>query len=229
MRADDPNVQALRIVADALGPLVDQLVFIGGAVAGLLITDPLAEAVRSTQDVDAIAQEARARFHQVEKEVASRGFRRDPDSAVICRWVHCESGIVFDLMPVDPAVFGFLNRWYRYAAETAEVQDLGDGLLIRRATAVAFVATKLEAFAARGAGDVLGSHDLEDVLNIVDGRQELAGELARAPADVRETVAMAFKRLLADADFGNALPGMLADPSRSQIVLERMRSIAELA
>lgn len=229
MQADDPNVHALRIIADALGPLADQLVFIGGAVAGLLITDPLAEAVRPTQDVDAIAQEARARFHRIEAQVASRGFRRDPDSEVICRWVHRESGIVFDLMPVDPAVFGFSNRWYRYAAETAEVQDLGGGLLIRRATAVAFVATKLEAFASRGASDMLGSHDLEDILNIVDGRQELAGELARAPVDVRGTIAMAFKRLLADADFGNALPGMLADPGRSQVVLERMRAMSELA
>lgn len=229
MRANDPNVHALRIVADALGPLADQLVFLGGAVAGLLITDPLAEAVRSTQDVDAIAQEARAQFHRIESQVASRGFRRDPDSEVICRWVHRKSGIVFDLMPVDPAVFGFSNRWYPYAAETAEVRDLGGGLRIRCATAIAFVATKLEAFASRGAGDVLGSHDLEDILNIVDGRQELVEELARAPVDVRAAIAMAFSGLLADADFGNALPGMLADASRSQVVLKRMRSMSQLA
>ena len=105
----------------------------------------------------------RAQFHRIESQVASRGFRRDPDSEVICRWVHRKSGIVFDLMPVDPAVFGFSNRWYPYAAETAEVRDLGGGLRTRCATAVAFVATKLEAFASRGAGDVLGSHDLEDI------------------------------------------------------------------
>jgi hypothetical protein len=40
------------------------------------------------------------------------------------------------------------------------------------AGSVAFVATKLEAFASRGGGDFLTSHDLEDVLNIVDGREE---------------------------------------------------------
>ena len=79
-------------------------------------------------------------------------------------------------MPVQPEVLGFSNRWYPYAVETAVPMDLGDGTTVRLVSAVAFVATKLEAFAGRGGGDFLGSHDLEDVLNIVDGREELAEE-----------------------------------------------------
>ena len=59
-------------------------------------------------------------------------------------------------------------------------------MVIRLVSASAFVATKLEAFASRGGGDFLTSHDLEDVLNIVDGREELIGELAAAPADMRK-------------------------------------------
>lgn len=43
MRADDPNLPQLRHIAEALGELREQLVFVGGAVAGLLITDPLAD------------------------------------------------------------------------------------------------------------------------------------------------------------------------------------------
>ena len=48
MRRDDPNLPNLRLIANALGVLREQVVFVGGAVAGLLLTDPLAEGVRAT-------------------------------------------------------------------------------------------------------------------------------------------------------------------------------------
>ena len=66
--------------------------------------------------------------------------------------------------------------------------DLGQGVVIRLVSATAFVATKLEAFASRGGGDFLSSHDLEDVLNIVDGREELASEMRMAPPELRAAV-----------------------------------------
>ena len=43
MRTDDPNLPHLLRIAEALGELREQLVFVGGAVAGLLVTDPLAD------------------------------------------------------------------------------------------------------------------------------------------------------------------------------------------
>ncbi len=52
MRADDPNLTHLRRIAEALGELREQVVFVGGAVAGLLVTDPLADAVRATLVLD---------------------------------------------------------------------------------------------------------------------------------------------------------------------------------
>lgn len=60
MRSDDPNLQQLREIAIALGDLRTQIVFVGGSVAGLLLTDPLAEGVRATTDVDAIVEAGRA-------------------------------------------------------------------------------------------------------------------------------------------------------------------------
>lgn len=222
MRADDPNLPYLRQIAEALGPLRDDMVFIGGSVAGLLVTDALAQAVRATQDVDAVVDASRGQFQRIAAQVAAAGFREDTDSGVICRWVHRESGVLFDLMPIQPEVLGFSNRWYRYAVDTAQLVDLGDGLTIRCASAVAFVATKLEAFHRRGKSDVLMSHDLEDVLNIVDGREELRAELSTAPVEVRATIAGEFARLLDQPDFLNALPGLLAEPDREPIVTQRL-------
>lgn len=226
MRTNDPNLPYLRKVAEALGDLREQMVFIGGAVAGLLVTDPLADSVRATRDVDAVVSANRALFHRIEASVATRGFARDISSDVICRWVHKASGVLFDLMPVQPDVLGFSNRWYPYAVETAVPVDLGSGVTIRLVSAVAFVATKLEAFAGRGGGDFLSSHDLEDVLNIVDGREELASEMAAAPADVRQAVAAAFGPLLASPDFANVLPGLLAEPERVGVVLGRLKALS---
>jgi hypothetical protein len=226
MPADDPNLPHLRRVAAALGDLREQVVFIGGAVAGLLVTDPLALSVRATRDVDAVVNTSRAQFHLIEAQVAERGFVRDTTSDVICRWVHRDSGVLFDLMPVQPEVLGFSNRWYPYAADTATPVDLGDGVTIRLASAVAFVATKLEAFASRGGGDFVTSHDLEDVLNIVDGREELIVEMAAAPAELRQATGAAFATLLAHPDFANVLPGLVAEPERSPLVLDRLRKLS---
>lgn len=181
MRADDPNLSSLRSVAHALGELREQVVFIGGAVAGLLVTDPLADLVRATRDVDAVIRSDRATFRRVERELAQRGFQRDMQSEVICRWVHQDSGVLFDLMPVDIEVLGFTNRWYAHAAESATAMDIGDGLRVRLVSAAAFVATKLEAFLDRGRGDYVSSHDFEDILNVVDGRAALVSEIAAAP------------------------------------------------
>lgn len=222
MLANDPNLPYLRVIAGALGELRDSVVFIGGATAGLLVTDPAADSVRATRDVDAIVQARLAQFHRIEEQLAARGFIHDIASDVICRWIHRDSGVLFDLMPVDADVLSFSNRWYGYAVETAQSMEISPGLRIRVVTAVAFVATKLEAFAGRGNGDILASHDLEDILNIVDGREELPRELGAAPPALRSAVSQAFAELLGHRDFDNALPGLIADPDRAGIVKQRL-------
>jgi predicted nucleotidyltransferase len=110
---------------------------------------------------------------------------------------------------------------------TAQRIALGEGLHIRLATAVAFVATKLEAFISRGRGDMLASHDLEDVLNIVDGREELVRELADALPDVRHAIAATLAHLLARPSFLDVLPGLIAEPERADVVAGRLRAMAQ--
>ncbi len=116
MRANDPNLPHLRQVPKAPGDLRDHVVFVGGAVAGLLVTDPLADSVRATRDVDAVVNASRVLFHRIEATVAERGFAQDVSSDVTCRWVHKKSGVPFDLMPVQPEVLGFSNRWHPYGS-----------------------------------------------------------------------------------------------------------------
>ncbi len=57
MNPNDPNVYLLERAAEQLGDaLIQQLVFVGGAVAGVLITDPAMPDIRPTQDVNVICR-----------------------------------------------------------------------------------------------------------------------------------------------------------------------------
>ena len=56
MVGQNPNLELLALAVTHLGPLADEMVFVGGCAAGLLITDPAAPPVRVTRDVDAIVQ-----------------------------------------------------------------------------------------------------------------------------------------------------------------------------
>ena len=72
-----------------------------------------------------------------------------------------------------------------------------------------FAATKLEAFGSPGSGDFLSKHDLEDVLNIVDGGADLADEMAAPPTELRQSVAKVFADPLKNPYFRNVLPGLI--------------------
>lgn len=52
----NPNLDILMLTVDQLGPLSDEMVFVGGCTTGLLISDPGAPPVRETRDVDVIVE-----------------------------------------------------------------------------------------------------------------------------------------------------------------------------
>lgn len=227
MRLDDPNLPLLTRVAEALGDLREELVFVGGCAAGLLLDDPAAGEIRATQDVDAIVAAATLGDpYRIEARLAERGFVRDQASGVICRWQHRASGALFDLMPIDPAVLGFSNPWYPEAMQTAHRLQLSAGIAIRLISAPAFVATKLEAFASRGRRDFLVSHDLEDVLNLVEGRPRLGDELLAASPALRSAVQDHLRQLLVQPYFVENLAGLIGEADMADVVLTRLRIMA---
>jgi hypothetical protein len=72
--------------------------------------------------------------------------------------------------------------------------------------------------------------DLEDVVLLVDGREELATEVAAAPAELREFLAAEIDDLLRRPAFKDALFGFLRADMASQaradtVVLPRLREL----
>ncbi len=232
MRTLHPNLAKVELIARALGALRERVVFVGGCAVDLLLTDPAAAPARVTYDVDLVAQVAAlSGFHALEGEFSSLGFKRDVSrDAPICRWRLGELEV--DLMPTDSSILGFSNHWYPLAVETAQRVDLPGGLSIRLISAPLFLATKFEAFADRGRNDLLGSHDLEDIVNVVDGRPELLEEITSAQRDLRSYLGARCQRLLAMPGFTDALPGLVfPDESMSSRVKEltaRLKLIAQL-
>jgi predicted nucleotidyltransferase len=222
---DNPNLAILEISVQALGELSDSLVFVGGCATGLLVTRIRANQIRATEDVDVVAEVTTiAEYQSVEAKLTSQGFKHDtsPD-APICRWVG--AGVTLDLMPSQPGVLSFHNRWYPLAVSTASPILLPSGRTIRLIAAPVFIATKLEAFKGRGNSDFLASHNLEDIVTVVDGRPQLADELRGAPEELRTYVAAEISSLISTPQFVDALPGHLPGDSASQ---SRVPALIEL-
>jgi hypothetical protein len=95
-----------------------------------------------------------------------------------------------------------------------------------------FLATKLEAFAGRGRGDYQASHDLEDIVALIDGRPELVSEIAASTVALRDYLTKQIAVLLNEASFIQALPGHLpgdeVGQGRLAVIVGRMHQIAAL-
>ena len=224
----NPNIELLTAIAHAMGPLCEQVVFVGGCATGLLITQPSVADARATEDVDAIVEVASlVAYHALAEQLTARGFKQTmADNTPPFRWFW--QRMQLDLVPLDEKVLGFANRWYRPGFAAAQSATLPTGLPLRHLSAPYFLATKLEAFKDRGNNDVYLSHDLEDIITVVDGREELLAEMASAPSDLRQFVATSFQAVLRHRDFSNVLPGIVSQSTRAGLVLQRLEAIANV-
>jgi len=229
-RTKHQNIERVVAVASQLEELVQEVVFVGGAAAGLLVTDPAVGDIRSTIDVDVIVEVTTlAKYYNFQERLRSKGFRESMEDGVICRWRSKE--ILLDVMPTDQQILGFSNRWYIDAVRHAQFISV-EGVALRMVTAPYFLGTKLEAFYGRGKGDYMSSRDIEDLIVLLDGRPEIVEDVKGAEKAIKQYLGENFKELLADEEFLDALAGHLppdeASQKRVSIIEERMKQIANL-
>lgn len=227
----NPNIEILISAARQLGELTNEMVFLGGCATGLLITDLAASPIRITQDVDAVIQATtHSEYYHFSKKLRSQGFSEDTrEDAPICRWIG--DGVTLDVMPMNSDILGFGNEWYIPAISNAKHIRLSDTLEIKMVTAPYFLITKLTAFDGRGEGDYLLSHDIEDIIAVLDGRPEILEEARQADQKLRTELAIRFKCLLKDRRFIEAIAGHLPpdniSQARCQYILSIMKNISE--
>ena len=205
-----PSLDRVAAVARALGDLASEVVFIGGAIAPLLQTDPPFSEARPTSDVDGVvASHTYADTEALRVRLEARGFRQDPKNGKHAHRWRDPSGIPFDLVPAGKHLGGSGNPWDTIGIATAVEATLGGGVRIRHVSAPAFLAQKWAAHHDRGRDDPLASYDLEDVLALLASRPRIVEEVAMAPATLREHVGQQARAFLDSRDAEDLLAAHL--------------------
>ena len=224
------NLAMLMRVVDRLAPLLDRFVFLGGVVTELLITSAAAGSPRQTKDVDVVVNVLNMGEYSetLRERFLACGLVEDMSpGAPVCRW--CLDDLIVDIMPTRGEILDFSCEWYQVAFDTAQPTMLPNGSTIRLVTPACFLATKLAAFSDRGRRDPMASHDLEDLVSVIDGRREIVADLAAAPPDLRAYVADRLTHFLARGDAEVLLAAQLMPDSDSQdrlpFVVDRIRSL----
>ena len=228
MIAKDLAEQMLTAVAQGLGSqLLPTVAFVGGCTTALHVTDELAlQSIRFTDDVDLIVPiMSKSHWYEIQSQLRERGFSESINDDVICRMRLGDLKI--DFMPDDASILGFTNRWYRTAVESAQYIELSSGVSIRVVDPAHFIGTKLEAYKGRGNGDPLTSHDIEDILTVVDGRPELANDILVCDSLLRAYIAEQLADLLELNDFEYVVQSIAnTDAQRETLIFQRLEELA---
>jgi len=233
---DTPNLALLREVAQRIESLLSRLAFLGGVVVDLFVTEPTARPSRATKDVDVVIDLVHYGQYAetLRDELVRLGLEEDmTKGAPRCRWQFTDAPRhIVDIMPTKGDVLGFSTEWYAEAFQSAKPFRVPGGPVIRLVTPPYFLATKLTAFHDRGRHDPMISHDLEDIIAVVDGRATLVTEFESAPPEVRAFIAGAWRELLDTGGVPALLEAHLgpdeASQARASLVLSRIEAMARL-
>jgi hypothetical protein len=91
------------------------------------------------------------------------------------------------------------------------------------------VATKIDAYHGRGNSDMLRSVAFEDIMRLVDGREELVAEIAEASPEMGALIVESLTELSEQPFFETAVAGVtlpdMASQGRLPLVLQRIEQI----
>jgi len=224
----DHNYELIEFVAEGLGEaFLAEVAFVGGCTTAMLVTDAVVlDDIRFTDDVDLVIELAGiGAWQQLTERLAARNFKITGEDEVNCRFRF--NDIVVDVMPSDPEVLGYANRWFVEGLARANKFTLPSGTVIQIFKPTYFLATKLEAFSGRGGGDPYHK-DVEDIIILIDGRPELLEEVRQVESELKEFITNGVRalRVLSGIDYVIESSGSVqANPGRGQIIHGRMKEL----
>ena len=208
------NRAVLHKIALALGQMNSQVVYVGGATVSLYINDPAADDVRPTKDVDiSLAIATLGELEAIREELIQKNFTQSPEDNVICRFRY--EDIKVDVMSTKAIGWAPANPWFAPGFTqkiTVEIEDQQVQIL----PLPYFLASKFTAFNDRGAKDPRTSHDLEDIVYVLDNRTDIVEQLTCTPKDVRPYLTEQLQRILEDRSIQEAILGNLLYETREE-------------
>jgi len=180
------NIARIRAVNHALGELAAEAVYVGGSVVSLYSSRPASD-IRPTDDVDVLLELATYKdYTNIDLVLRQKGFENDIESGVICRYRI--NGIIVDVMPINDQILGFTNRWYEAGFAGRQKIEIEPELTIYLFQPVHFLASKIEAFDSRGGGDGRTSTDFEDIVYLLNNREQIWNEINTSSEDVKSYI-----------------------------------------
>jgi hypothetical protein len=226
----DNSIDMLMAVARVLNRLPQPVVYTGGATISLYLDALSARDMRPTDDVDCVVEVTSQReYYRLSATLRDLGLSEDASpGAPLCRWL-CE-GIKLDVMPVDPQVLGFGNRWYERGVADAIDFILPDGSEIKIFALAYLLASKIEAFGSRGRDRYYFSKDFEDITALFNGCPNLVAEIAASEEEVRTfiTAWVRTERKNLDAMAPAFLSNADRLAGRDRLLLETIATVGEI-
>ncbi len=208
------NLEVISKIAVALGTMNEQVVYVGGATVSLYINDPAADDVRPTKDLDiSLAIASLGELEVIRKQLIRKGFKQSPEDDIICRFRY--EDIKVDVMSTKAVGWAPANPWFASGFAQKEIIEIEDQR-IQILPLPYFLASKFSAFNDRGAIDPRTSHDLEDIVYVLDNRMDIVEKLVKVPDDVRSYLADQFQRILDDRVMQEAILGNLFYETREE-------------
>jgi predicted nucleotidyltransferase len=200
------NREATLKVAKALGELNEKVIYVGGAVVSLYVTDPAAEDVRPTKDIDITLEIASYKeLEELRQQLIQKGFYQSHEDDVVCRFRF--EDIKVDVMATKEIGWAPANRWFK-AGFDKSIPVMLDDLEIKILPLTYFLASKFSAFNDRG-NDARTSHDFEDIVYLLNYVVDIEKEVQIKDSDLRKYLMEEFEYILKDNIRQEAILGNL--------------------
>lgn len=215
------NRGVIKKVAQALGELNEQVIYVGGATVGLYINDPAADDVRPTKDVDiSLSIASIGELEKIREAVIRKGFKQTAEDDVICRFRY--EDVKVDIMNTQAIGWAPANPWFASGFKNRVLTSI-DGYEIFILPLPYFLATKFAAYNHRGQNEPRTSHDFEDVVYVIDNCMDVVKKVIEANEDVKPFLKQEFESILSDKVKQEAIAGNLFFETRD----ERMSMITD--
>ncbi len=224
------NKAVIQKIAGALGELNERVVYVGGAVVSLYVNDLAAGDVRPTKDIDISVDIATvAELENIRLELVKKGFTQTADDDVMCRFRYHD--IAVDVMGTTAVGWAPANPWFAPGFHYAE-RIIVEEASIRILSLPYFLAAKFSAYHDRGNNDPRTSHDIEDIIYILDNRMDLVEQIEQSHGEVKIFLKEQFKQMLKNDLFQEAIRANLfyeTQTERFQMVREKLQHITNTA
>jgi hypothetical protein len=217
------NITRIKAVYNGLGPLQNQVVFVGGATISLYL-ERIGPDIRPTSDVDIVIEIwSRGEYAALEEQLRSMGFKNDITSGIMCRYIFDTTTV--DVLPTEGKVLGFTNRWYPEGFLHAIDYPIDERHTIKIFSPPYFLASKLDAFNDRGKKDGRTSTDFEDIVFLLEHRKAIWDECEKAPDTVRTWLKDEFEKLLKNILLTEWLDSNIEfrSPPSTYYIMEKMK------